>query len=121
VFYPLDTYSSQFAGGWVGLSEITSLGNGEFMVLERDNRGGHDAVIKRLYKINLQAVNDGDTITKTLIKDILPALKSTNGSVIEKVEGVAKTTNSEVYILTDNDGVNDNSGETQFINLGKIL
>jgi hypothetical protein len=121
VYYPLDAYSSQYAGGWVGLSEITSIGNGEFMVLERDNRGGLDAAIKRLYKINLQTVSDGDVITKTLIKDIKPALASTKGTLIEKVEGVAVTLNGEVYIVTDNDGVNDHSGETQLMNLGRLF
>ncbi|MFC3116515.1 esterase-like activity of phytase family protein [Cellvibrio fontiphilus] len=121
VYYPLDAYSSQYAGGWVGLSEITSIGNGEFMVLERDNRGGLDAAIKRLYKINLQTVSDGDLITKTLIKDIKPALASTKGTLIEKVEGVAVTLNGEVYIVTDNDGVNDHSGETQLMNLGRLF
>lgn len=121
VYYPLDAYVSQFAGGWVGLSEITSLGNGEFMVLERDNRGGPDAAIKRLYKINLQTVTEGQTLTKTLIKDIKPNLASTKGMVIEKVEGAAVMANGEVYILTDNDGVNDHSGETQLINIGKVF
>lgn len=121
VFYPLDAYSSQFAGGWVGLSEITSLGNGEFMVLERDNRGGLDASIKRLYKINLQTATDGQTITKTLIKDIKPVLGGTTGPLLEKVEGTAVTLKGDVYIVTDNDGVNDHSGETQLINLGKLF
>lgn len=121
VYYPLDAYASQYAGGWVGLSEITSLGNGEFMVLERDNRGGPDAVIKRLYKINLQAVTDGQTITKTLIKDIKPNLAAAKGNVLEKVEGTAVMANGEVYIVTDNDGVNDHSGETQLINIGKVF
>lgn len=121
VYYPLDAYSSQFAGGWVGLSEITSIGNGEFMVLERDNRGGLDASIKRLYKINLQTATDGQTITKTLIKDIKPVLGATTGTLIEKVEGTALMANGDVYIVTDNDGVNDHSGETQLINLGKLF
>ncbi len=121
VYYPLDSYDSQFAGGWVGLSEITSIGNGEFMILERDNRGGPDASIKRLYRINLQAVTDGQTITKTLIKDIKPALAATKGSLIEKVEGTALMANGDVYIVTDNDGVNDHNGETQLINLGKLF
>ncbi|PUA30939.1 MAG: alkaline phosphatase [Cellvibrio sp. 79] len=121
VFYPLDAYSSQYAGGWVGLSEITSIGNGEFMVLERDNRGGPDASIKRLYKINLQTVTDGQTITKTLINDIKPVLGSTKGTLLEKVEGTALMANGDVYIVTDNDGVNDHSGETQLINLGKLF
>lgn len=121
VFYPLDAYSSQYAGGWVGLSEITSIGNGEFMVLERDNRGGPDASIKRLYKINLQTFTEGETITKTLIKDIKPVLGGTTGHLLEKVEGTALMANGDVYIVTDNDGVNDHSGETQLINLGKLF
>jgi len=121
VYYPLDASASQYAGGWVGLSEITSLGNGEFMVLERDNRGGLDAAIKRLYKINLQTVVDGQTITKTLLKDIKPSLASAKGNIIEKVEGTAVMANGDVYLVTDNDGVNDHSGETQLINIGKVL
>lgn len=121
VYYPLDAYSSQFAGGWVGLSEITSIGNDEFMVLERDNRGGLDASIKRLYKINLQAVTDGEILTKTLVKDIKPVLGATTGTLIEKVEGTALMANGDVYIVTDNDGVNDHNGETQLINLGKLF
>lgn len=36
-FYPLETPSAQ-NGGWADLSDITSLGNGEFMVIERDYR-----------------------------------------------------------------------------------
>ena len=39
MFYPLDTPESQH-GGWVGLSDLTSLGDGRFLVLERDNQGG---------------------------------------------------------------------------------
>ena len=38
LFYPLDTVESQ-NGGWVGLSEISPLGNGQFFVLERDDQG----------------------------------------------------------------------------------
>jgi hypothetical protein len=120
VYYPLDTYSSQYAGGWVGLSEITALGNGEFMVLERDNRGGPDAAIKRLYKIALDAVTPGQILTKTLLKDLMPTLAATNGSLIEKVEGTALMANGDVYLVTDNDGINDHNGETQLINLGPV-
>lgn len=38
VFYPLDEPLSP-NGGWVGLSDISPLGYGEFMVVERDNQG----------------------------------------------------------------------------------
>ncbi len=120
VFYPLDAVESQ-DGGWVGLSDISSMGNGEFLVLERDNKGGPDAAIKRLYTIDLSTVINGATITKTLVRDIMSDLQAPGGLIYEKVEGSAVMANGDVYIINDNDGVDDNSGETQLINLGGIL
>jgi hypothetical protein len=46
-FYPLDEVQSP-NGGWVGLSDIAPLGGAEFLVVERDNQGGPDGVIKTL-------------------------------------------------------------------------
>lgn len=120
VFYPLDAPSSQ-NGGWVGLSDITSLGDGTFLVLERDNQGGPDAAIKRLYRIDLNAAAAGATLSKTLVRDLMTDLKASGGLVAEKVEGSARLPNGDVLIINDNDGVDDNSGETQLINLGNIL
>jgi hypothetical protein len=34
-------------GGWVGLSEIVAVDATTFAVIERDNQGGPDAVIKQ--------------------------------------------------------------------------
>jgi hypothetical protein len=119
VFYPLDAPASQ-NGGWVGLSEITSLGNGEFMLIERDNQGGPDAVIKRLYKVDLSSVTDGQTVNKTLVLDLMGKLQAPGGLVYEKIEGAARMNNGDVYIINDNDGVDDNSGETQLMNLGNL-
>lgn len=120
VFYPLETASSQ-NGGWVGLSDITSMGDGRFLVLERDNQGGPDASIKRLYLINLDGVAADSTVTKTLVRDLMADLSSFGGLTAEKIEGSALTSNGDVYIINDNDGVDDNSGETQLINLGNIV
>ncbi|MCF2946571.1 esterase-like activity of phytase family protein [Paraglaciecola aquimarina] len=120
LYYPLDATESQ-NGGWVGLSDITSLNNGQFLVLERDNQGGPDAAIKRIYHIDTAGLVDGDTVTKTLVRDVLPDMKVANGLAAEKVEGMAVMANGEVYIVNDNDGVDDNSGEIQLTNLGKIL
>jgi len=120
VLYPLDAVASP-NGGWVGLSDISSLGNNQFLVVERDNMGGPDARIKKLYKIDLTGVAADSTISKTLVRDVMPDLAGPAGNIIEKVEGVATLPNGNVYILTDNDGVDDNSGETQLINLGKII
>lgn len=120
LFYPLDTVESQ-NGGWVGLSDITSIGEGKFLVLERDNQGGPDAAIKRIYQIDIAGLNDGDVVSKTLVQDVLPNLLSVNGLAFEKVEGMARLANGDVLIVNDNDGVDDNSGETQLINLGNIV
>lgn len=120
LFYPLDASESQ-NGGWVGLSDITSLDDGRFLVLERDNQGGPDAAVKRIYQINTNGLVDGGIVTKTLVQDIMPSLKEANGQVAEKVEGMAMMPNGDLYIVNDNDGVDDNSGETQLINLGKIV
>jgi DNA-binding beta-propeller fold protein YncE len=120
--YPIDPVSSP-NGGWVGLSEITAIGSGKFIVVERDNHMGPDARIKRLYRIDITGKADGATLTKTLVRDLMPDLQAPGGLVLEKVEGVAVLPDGEVLIVTDNDGVNDHAGggETQLIRLGKIL
>lgn len=120
LFYPLDSVESQ-NGGWVGLSDITSMGNGEFLILERDNQGGPDAAIKRLYKIDTNGVAFDSVLTKTLVRDLISDLSASGGLVAEKIEGLTITANGDVYIVNDNDGVDDHSGETQLINLGDIL
>ena len=91
------------------------------MVVERDNQGGPDAAIKRLYRIDLSGLNDGDTVTKTLIRDLTADFAATGGLTPEKVEGAAVTIGGDVWVVNDNDGVDDNSGETQLINLGDIF
>ena len=121
-FYPLDPPESQ-NGGWVGLSDLTSLGDGRFLVVERDNQGGPDAAVKRLYTFDVNGATDGDTLTKTLVRDLIVEgdLTATGGLIAEKIEGSAVTADGDVYIINDNDGVDDNSGETNLINLGDIL
>jgi len=119
VFYPLDTVESQ-NGGWAGLSDLASLGDGRFLVLERDNQSGPDAAIKRVYRVNLATATADSTISKTLVRNLIPDLKATGGMVPEKVEGLTVTTSGEVWINNDNDGVDDNSGENQLIHIGNM-
>ena len=122
MFYPLDAVESPNAG-WVGLSDISALGDNRYLVVERDNQFGPDARIKRLYRIDLSAATDGSTLTKTLVRDLLPDLRAPGGNVYEKIEGLAVMADGDVLIVNDNDGVDDgaNSGEVQLINLGRIL
>ncbi len=133
-YYPIDPATSP-NGGWVGLSELTALGGGRFAVIERDNQGNIDATIKKLYTFSTGGVtplpqeslpNDPSdpafpALTKTLARDILPDLQAPRGLVIEKVEGLAVMPNGDTLIVTDNDGVDDSSGETQLINLGPVF
>jgi len=120
MYYPLDAVESQ-NGGWVGLSEISWIpGTTDFLVVERDNKGGPDAAIKRIYKIDPYDALPGDTIAKELFVDLLPLLEATGSPVPEKIEGMAITAKGEVYIVNDNDGVSDNSGLTLFLEVAKI-
>ena len=133
-YYPLDEVTSP-NGGWIGLSELTSLGGGRFAVIERDNQGNIDATVKKLYTFSADGVtplpqdalpSDPEAegfpaLSKTLARDILPDLQAPKGLVIEKVEGLTVLPNGDTLIVTDNDGVDDSSGETQLINLGPVF
>ncbi|EAV41969.1 hypothetical protein SIAM614_25157 [Roseibium aggregatum IAM 12614] len=123
VHYPLDKPKSA-AGGWVGLSEIVSMGNGRFAILERDNKGGEDAAIKQITTISLDGVtpaaygSDLPVVQKHYAMDILPALAEGKGWVLDKPEGLTITADGRLILVTDNDGVDDAPGETRLINLG---
>ncbi|MFK5914465.1 MAG: esterase-like activity of phytase family protein [Woeseiaceae bacterium] len=128
-YYPLETPLS-INGGWVGLSDITYLGDDEFAVIERDNQGGPDAAIKRIYKISIKGLvataDDGSTpnfpiVNKTLARDLMGDLKATGGLILEKIEGLAVTEDGTVLVVNDNDGVDDSNGETQLLRLKNIL
>lgn len=139
VYYPLDEPASQY-GGWVGIGDIAPLGNGKFLVLERDDQSGPDAVIKKLYQIDLGDFTIGvtqeggaevekqletdniPTVEKTLVLDLVPVVEdATNALSMEKFEGLAVTASGTVYINNDNDGVDDNSGEQLLLNLGVLF
>ena len=49
-----------------------------------------------------------------------PDLAAAGGYILDKVESFAVDVAGEAYIITDNDGVDGHSGETQFIGLGKL-
>lgn len=99
---------------WVGLSEVTVAPDGDVVVIERDNRTGRFAALKHLAKFSLDdRVARADKTTF----DLLPALESTRAWFTDKPEGFA-ITGGRAYVVTDNDGVEDASGETQLLRLG---
>jgi len=121
--YPLDPVESP-AGGWVGLSEITVLPDGRVAIVERDNQLGQEARVKRIYAVDVAAtafVEHGQplpVVTKTLLRDVLADLDAASISVPDKLEGLALTADGRVLMVTDNDGVDENYGETLFVDLG---
>ncbi len=122
VHYPLESV----AGGWVGLSEITAVGPKAFVVIERDNLVGAPAKIKRLVRFSLDGVEPAPlggalpVVKKTLVRDLLPDLKAPGGYVLDKVESFAIDAAGNAVFITDNDGIDGSSGETQLVRLGKI-
>ena len=59
-------------------------------------------------------------VSKELVRDLIPDLKQFGGFVVDKIEGLAITADGEMFVSTDNDGVDDSSGETFFWTIGKI-
>ncbi|MBO9451897.1 esterase-like activity of phytase family protein [Tropicibacter sp. R16_0] len=111
--------------GWVGLSEIVTHGEHVY-VIERDNQHDHRAVTKKVYRIPLAEMvpaplgSNLPVVSKELVRDLIPDLTSTGGYVLDKVEGLAILPSGQGWIITDNDGVDDASGETMFFDIGNV-
>ena len=109
------------AGSSVGLSEIVSLGGNRFAVLERDNLAGPTAAVKRIYQITLPATPATvplPTVSKRLVRDLLPVLTAGHGWTQEKVEGLTVAGQRTGVSGHRHDGVEDATGETLFADLG---
>jgi len=121
VSYPLATPDT----GWVGLSDLAAHGD-YFYVIERDNQIGANAKIKKIYRIPASEMvpaplgSELPVVSKEEVRDLIPDLKSFGGYVVDKVEGLAITKDGEIFVSTDNDGVDDSSGETFFWSIGKM-
>jgi cell division septation protein DedD len=110
------------SGDWIGLSEIVAVDENTLAVIERDKLNGPRAAIKRVYTVELPATDPAagtlPILEKTLAVDVLPALEATNGWTQEKLEGLTIGADGNVYAVTDNDGLNDATGETVLLDLG---
>ncbi|CUH42974.1 esterase-like activity of phytase family protein [Ruegeria atlantica] len=111
--------------GWVGLSEIVAFDDHVY-VIERDNQHDHRAVTKKIYRIPLSEMTPAPlggplpVVSKQEVRDLLPDLTSTGGYVLDKIEGLAILPSGEAFVMTDNDGVDDASGETMFWSIGSV-
>ena len=129
VHYPLEAEGN---GDWIGLSELTLLPDGNFAVIERDKGWGPStgpvAELKSVFAVDLasaefRAYDDSAglvSIDKSLLMDLLPEMKANSIWTAEKLEGFAIARDNKVYAVTDNDGVDDATGETLFLRLGEL-
>ncbi|QYK41648.1 MAG: esterase-like activity of phytase family protein [Paracoccaceae bacterium] len=122
VHYPLDTPAE---GAWMGLSEITARGDWVY-IIERDNQIAAAARTKKLYRVPAAAMQPAPlggplpVVTKEEVRDLLPDLMVLNGYTMDKVEGFAIDAAGIGWIVTDNDGIDDASGETLFWSVGAV-
>jgi hypothetical protein len=123
-------FSATNQGRSIGISSITQMANGKFLVIERDNRGLGEADplaaapvgSKRVYLVDLAGATDVSGISlagsnalpagvvpagKSLFIDVQAALAAAGDRVPEKLEGLTiggRTANGYALILaTDND------------------
>ena len=113
-------------GGWIGLSEIISLGDGQFALIERDNQPGSYASIKLVTVTSLDDVKpvpfgeELPVMPKSIAIDLIPIMAANHGWLADKPEGLAVTADGRIFMVTDNDAADDAHGETQFLEIGHI-
>ncbi|MEO0481630.1 MAG: esterase-like activity of phytase family protein [Planctomycetota bacterium] len=115
-YYPLEAATG---AGFIGLSEITMLPNGDFLVIERDQGIGAETALKAVYTFSLAGLvpdangvpDAADTVSKSLVLDVQAEFFP-----FEKVEGLALI-GGELWVGLDNDG-----GETEnrVVNTGPL-
>ena len=122
VHYPLEAAAE---GAWVGLSEITVKGDYAY-IIERDNQVGAAAKTKILTRVALADLKPAElgselpVVKKEILRDLIPDLAMTHGYTLDKVEGFAIDAAGNGYVVTDNDGVDNSSGETLFWTIGAV-
>lgn len=111
--------------GWVGLSEIVAHGDWVYLI-ERDNQTGANAAIKLVTRVPLAEMvpaplgGELPVVTREVVRDLIPDLATNGGYSLEKIEGMAVDANGVGWLITDNDGVDDSSGETMFWSIGQM-
>jgi hypothetical protein len=122
VRYPLDAPAD---GAWNGVSEITAHGDYVY-IIERDNQIAEKAKLKKLYRVPVSALVGAEiggelpVVSKEEVRDLISDLALSNGYVVDKVESFAIDAAGTGFVITDNDGVADSSGETLFWSVGTI-
>jgi hypothetical protein len=111
--------------GWVGLSEIVAHGDWVYLI-ERDNQTGANAAVKLVTRVPVAEMVPAPlggplpVVTRAVVRDLIPDLATNGGYALEKIEGMAVDANGVGWLVTDNDGVDDSSGETMFWSIGPM-
>jgi hypothetical protein len=58
--------------------------------------------------------------SREVVRNLNPDLTATGGFVLDKVAGLAIAADGTAWVSTDNDGVDDHSGETMFSIIGTV-
>lgn len=110
--------------GWSGLSEITAHGDWMYFI-ERDNQYSNSA-IKAVTRVPMEQMKPAPlgselpVVTKEIVRDLRNDISGFNGYIQDKVEGMAIFEDGTAWISTDNDGVDESSGETFFWTIGQL-
>ena len=142
--YAYDNYLADKAKTY-NSSEIVAINDHEFMVLERDGKGlgdtaGSQAVVKRIYKVDLNGATDvtgisgesnllADAVSKTLVLDVKTILNNAgiaDTAIPAKLEGLSfgqdvtynGVTMHTLYMANDNDFVPGTAGPNNFYVFG---
>jgi hypothetical protein len=63
-FYPMSSEKH-------AIGDMTAFSDNEFLVIERDSKQGHEAMFKRIYKVDLRQSSEDGTLAKTLVVDLM--------------------------------------------------
>jgi hypothetical protein len=85
-----------------GAHDIWALDKNFLLVLERDNQSGENALIKRIFKIQLPSEPDPTPVPKTMVLDL-----KKHGYLHEAPEGLAIRGSNFIYVINDNDRRSD--------------
>lgn len=117
--YPLERLKSDSVSG---LSELLHVGAGRFAALERDGKGGRNAV-KWVTTFDLATVPGAPfdatppRIEKRVAVDLVALFLDAGRKVEKEIEGLTIAADGTVYALTDNDS--DDSRSTLLLRLGQ--
>ncbi len=93
------------------------LDDGSYGLIERDNLTGDFSQLKWLTEVDLSVLV---TRADKAVHDLQPDLRAGNGWITDKPEGFTVAADGRAYVVTDNDGVEDWTGETQLLDLGRV-